>query len=381
MKKILICFIVLFNFLAPQVSGAKEPLDVRVVLLKDAKEVLISVTGPVQIFEGSSKRLLYSNKKGLSRSKIVLGESGCFRIGQLAFKADSIRFTATQKAAISVNKRSYRGTILLCKSEQAGFLVINILDVESYVRGVLNQEISHKWPLEALKAQAVAARTYALYQRQVSSAKKYDVTADTSSQMYGGYLSERRKTNRAINTTYGEVLTYQDRIFETFFCATCGGVTEDAGQLWNVNVVPLRGQRVCPFCCDSPHFQWNFKSDLMSIEKKLAGYSKDKKDLMDIAVFERNKTGRVQFLELVYKRGGSLKISAKDFRALMDSNSIRSTNFFIERKDDDVVFQGKGWGHGVGLCQHGALGMAKKGYSYRQILEFYYPGAKVMKIY
>lgn len=381
MKKSLICLIFFLIFLSPRVSCAKEPLEVRVALLKDAGEVLITVVGPVQIFSGNNKELLYSNKKGLSCSKIALGENGFFKVGQMLFKTDSIRFMTTQKAVILVNKRPFRGLILLCKSEQNGFLVINILDVESYIRGVLNQEISHKWPLDAIKAQAVAARTYALYQRQMNSTKKYDMTADTSSQVYGGYLSERPKTNQAVNATYGEVLTYQNRIFETFFCATCGGVTEDASELWGVDVEPLRGQCVCPFCCNSPHFQWSFRSDLKSIEKKLANYSKDKKELVDIAIFERNKTGRVKFLELVYKGSGALKISAKDFRALMDPNSIRSTNFFIEREDDDVMFHGKGWGHGVGLCQHGAFGMAKKGYSYRQILEFYYPGAKMRKIY
>lgn len=372
---------VLFFLLEAHTSFAKEPLNIRVAISKEAPELLISVTGPVQIIDEKSKELLYSNHKGLGRSRVVLGEDGFFKVGRMVFKSDALTFKVERKAAITVNKRRFRGKVSVFRQANKTILAVNTLDAESYIRGVLNQEISHKWPLEAIKAQAVAARTYVLYQRRMNKTRPYDVTADTSSQVYGGYLSERRKTNRAVNTTYGEVLTYQGRIFETFFCATCGGITEDASELWKVDEQPLRGGSVCPFCSDSPHFQWNVKMDLKSIEQKLGGYSKDKTDLCSVVIFERNKTGRVKQLELSYAKGGKLKITGKDFRAFIGPNIIRSTNFHIVQEGDELIFRGLGWGHGVGLCQHGALGMAKKGYDYNRILEFYYPGAKVVKIY
>ncbi len=368
-------------FLRPSVSFAKEPLEVRVAILKDVPEIVISVAGPVQIVDEKSKALLHSGKKGLPRSKVVLGEDGSFKVGQMVFKTDCLSFIGQRKAALTVNKRRFRGKISVYRNENNNFFVINTLDAESYIRGVLNQEISHQWPLDAIKAQAVAARTYVLYQRLMNKTRPYDVTADTSSQVYGGYLSERRKTNSAVNTTYGEALTYRGRIFETLFCANCGGITENASELWKINAEPLRGGCRCHFCSDSPHFQWRVKLGLKAIEEKLAGYSKNETGLTDIVVVERNNTGRVRQLELSYAQGRKAVISGKDFRALLGANTIRSTNFHITREGDKVVFSGYGWGHGVGLCQYGALGVAKKGYSYRRILEFYYPGAEVVKIY
>ncbi len=299
----------------------------------------------------------------------------------MGFRGSVSTMMATQKAAITVNKRRYRGTISIFINEQERLTVVNTLDAESYIRGVLNQEISHRWHLDAIKAQAVAARTYALYRKKANQAKNYDVMADTSSQVYGGYFSERCRTNRAVNLTYGEVLTYQGCLFEAFFCATCGGVTEDANELWKVNLEPLKGGRACYFCSNAPHYQWRFNTNLKTIQKNLADYSKNAEKLIDIVIMERNATGRVKTLELDYEGGQKVQVCAKDFRALMGFNVMRSTNFYISKEGETILLSGKGWGHGVGLCQYGALGMAKKGYSYRQILEFYYSKARIMKIY
>ena len=241
-------------------------------------------------------------------------------------------------------------------------------------------EISHQWPIEAIKAQAVAARTYAVYQKEAMKSKNYDLMADTSSQVYGGYGSEKRKTNRAVNFTYGEILRYKGKVFPAYFHATCGGVTENASELWKIDIEPLKGERLCSFCLNSPHYYWKATMDLKTIQKKLGGFYKAKGDLGNIVVAERTSTGRVRTLGLKDEKGESFNISAKDFRSLLGPDFIRSTNFSMILDQDRVIFSGKGWGHGVGLCQWGAYGMSRQGYNYKQILEFYYPGAEIIKI-
>lgn len=380
-RQSLFLLVPLFFFFRPQASCAKEPVDIRVAIVKDAPDFFLSVAGPWQIVDAQGSQVLYSDKKGLAYAKVFLAQDAGFKIKGMIFRGAGITIIAAQKAAITVNKRRYRGAISIFINEQGRLIVVNTLDVESYIRGVLNQEISYRWHLDAIKAQAVAARTYALYQRRANKAKKYDVMADTSSQVYGGYFSERCRTNRAVNLTYGEVLTYQGSLFEAFFCATCGGVSEDANELWQVNLEPLKGCRACYFCSNAPHYQWQFNTNLKTIQKNLADYSKTEEKLIDIVIMERNATGRVKTLELDYEGGKKVQACAKDFRALMGSNAMRSTNFYISKEGETIILSGKGWGHGVGLCQYGALGMAKKGYSYRQILEFYYPKARIMKIY
>ena len=161
----------------------------------------------------------------------------------------------------------------------------------------------------------------------------------------------------------------------TFNHATCGGYTEDASLLWNINIPPLKGV-VCYFCQDSPHFNWQEVESFTEIKEKLrkSGYSID--NLKEIVILERDGSSRIKDLKILTDTG-ELKISAKDFRNIIGPNLIKSTNFNLSIEKQDVVFEGKGWGHGVGMCQWGAYFMAKQGFSAPQILEYYYPQTNV----
>lgn len=374
----LLFLIAIVLFLQSTMLFGKEPVKIRVAVLKDLSDATLSVTGSFEIIDARTKEALYQGRN-LSTSKVAATQDG-IKVKKMIFAASAVTVTSKKKAAIIVNNRRYRGDISIFKDAQGKLLIVNILDLESYIKGVLFHEISHRWPLDAIKAQAVAVRTYAMYQKEVMKAKDYDLTADTSSQVYGGYDSEKRKTNRAVNFTNGEVLTYQGKVFPAYFHATCGGITEDASELWKINIVPLKGSRVCSFCLESPHYYWKADLGLKAIEKKLGGQYKLKGELKNISIVERDPSGRVRTLELKDAQGQSLIINAKDFRLAMGPDFIRSTNFSIVFEQDRLIFSGKGWGHGVGLCQWGAYGMSKKGYNYRQILEFYYPGAEIVKI-
>jgi stage II sporulation protein D len=254
--------------------------------------------------------------------------------------------------------------------------VVNDIELEDYVKGILYHEVSHYWPQEALKAQAVVCRTYALYQMGENSGRDYDVTSDVSSQVYGGRAAERYRTNMAVDETKGVVLVYNGNIFPAFFHATCGGNTENAALLWNIDLPALRGV-VCGFCQRSPHLKWyrvialeELKDTLVKAGYRLGG------DIQAIEILGTTGSGRVKELKLQTTKDG-LVISAKDFRNALGPNSIKSTNFKVSISGSDAVFEGLGWGHGVGMCQWGAYFMAKDGRSFQDILKYYYPGAEL----
>ncbi|HQP91671.1 MAG TPA: SpoIID/LytB domain-containing protein [Candidatus Omnitrophota bacterium] len=347
-------------------------------ILKDKEELNLGISGPFEIIDLKTNKILFSGKD-LVLSMVSAQEKGV-RIKNTLYSTDSLLISPKKDISITVNKRKYRGDISIFKDSSLNLMVVNKLDLEYYIKGVLLHEISPKWPMDAIKAQAVAVRTYAMYQKEVMRSKHYDVMADTSSQVYGGYFSEMTKTNLGVSLTEGEVLLYKNKLFPAYFHATCAGTTENASELSKINLEPLRGGRQCGFCATSPHYSWKAEMSLQDIREKLAGRCAFEGELADISVVERNPSGRARTIELKDDFNETCDISAKDFRFLMGPDIFRSTNFTITVEADKVIFSGKGWGHGVGLCQWGALGMAKQGFSYKEILEFYYPGAKIIKL-
>jgi stage II sporulation protein D len=300
------------------------------------------------------------------------------KIGEQDFKICCIRIAPERDATIYINDRRFRGEINLIRTQNLKLTVINTLDIEDYVRGVLYHEVSHLWPLEAIKAQAVATRSFALYQAGLNKDKDFDVSSDIYSQVYGGKTSEKYRTNAAVDKTKGEVLYYLGKILPAFFSATCAGHTEDAANLWNIDLAPLKGV-VCNFCIDSPHYRWRKNFRLKNIEEKLRKADYDVSDIKEIRILKRNSSGRVEVLGVVCRDGSSVKISGKDFRQVIGPNEIKSNNYEIVMKGYYVDFLGHGWGHGVGFCQWGAKAMAEKGYNYIRILKYYYPGAEIRK--
>lgn len=379
MKRKLILFFVflgLASIISPLCSG-KQSVDIRVAISKDKKDALISVTGPFEAIDVRSGKVLTKDTR-LPLSKVSSG-NGAIKIGGAIFNTDTIRIAPKRNGSLYINKRRYKGEAVIFLKEGGRLLIVNKLDIESYIKGVLYHEISHKWPINAIKAQAVAARTYAMYQIETSKTRDFDVNADTSSQVYGGYYSEKRKTNRAVNFTSGQVLKFKGKVFPAYFHATCGGVTESSSELWDIDIAPLKGGRLCTFCVASPHYYWRTSFSLKELQNKLKEKYCLKGDLKDIVVTKRNSNGRIRTLKVIDGSGESFTISAKDFRGVVGPNLIRSTNFTIVFEKNNIVFNGKGWGHGVGLCQWGAYGMSRAGYDYKDILSFYYPGAKIVK--
>jgi len=352
------------------------PEKIRVAIADNADELNLSIKGPYEIRTLETEELLEEGRTFLNIK--VSPFSHGIDFGKKKFKIYAIHIVPQRQPAIYLGKRLYRGSLQIIKTEEGLLRAINIIDLEDYLKGVLFHEVSHRWPMEAIKAQAIASRTFALYQAQQNNHQYYYLKADVSSQVYGGVYAERYRTNKAVSETRGDVLVWKGGLLPAFFHATCGGHTEYAGRLWKVNAKPLKGIR-CVYCKNSPHFFWERDVALTTIEKRLneAGY--DISGIISIKIKGRNPSGRATQLVLKGK-GERIRISAKDFRHILGSRITRSTNFTVTIIGKNAHFQGKGWGHGVGLCQWGAFSMAKKGMTADEILEYYYPGAKVVSI-
>jgi stage II sporulation protein D len=353
-----------------------EPTYIRVGIIRNAKSLNLTLRSPYQIKMLHTDELL-AEGEGLRNTEIFPISNG-IKIGESVFKIYGIKIETKRQGAIYLNNRRFRGSIDLIKNPDQKLLVINRVDIEDYLYGVLRGEVPYRWPLEALKAQAVCARTFALYQDSTSNERDYNLTSDVYSQVYGGKSIERFWTNRAVNRTLGEVLTYQNKIFPTYYHASCGGYTEDAAKIWGVNLPPLKGVKD-PFCKNLPYSRWKKVIALSEIQTKLSTSYKIGR-ISNLITGKRDKSGRIQDIKIVSSKG-KITILANEFRHLIGINLIKSTNFKVKITGKKAVFSGLGWGHGVGLCQWGAYFMARKGYTYKDILEYYYPGAEIRNIY
>lgn len=348
---------------------------VRVAIIQDAASLNLIVNGFYEVSDPGDDTLLF---RGKNLHTTVTAYKEGISIGRQNFNLARIRLEASDRGAIVINGRRFKGDIGLLKSEKSRLSVINYIELEDYIKGILYNETSHYWPIEALKAQAVISRTFALFKTEENLSRDYDVTSDIYSQVYGGRASERQRTNMAVDQTRGQVIAYQGKPFPAYFHATCGGQTEDASRLWQTDIPPLKGV-ICTFCQDSPHYKWHLVMTLKEIAEKLIGSGYKISNLKNITILGRNDSGRVTDLNLV-SDNKNIQIPAKDFRNILGPNTVKSTNFKLSIVDQDVVFEGLGWGHGVGLCQWGDYFMAKQGYKYDQILKYYYPGTDVKTI-
>lgn len=279
--------------------------------------------------------------------------------------------------SVNINEFALSGTIDIKRTSPGKYSIINQLGLEDYTRSVVGEEMSSKWPIEALKAQAVIARTYAMYKKR-AGATDYDLSATVSSQVFTGGAKEKEGPALAARQTQGEVLTYGGEIIEAVYHSTCGGQTEDASDVWG-RPYPYLKSRECSYCQGSPYYVWNRTFSEAQVAKALGacGYVVD--GVKSIRVLERSPSMRVKQLRVIAAPGG-VTIKGGEFRRALGYCNLPSTCFEVRKDGDNFVFTGKGSGHGVGLCQFGAKVMAEQGKDYREILAYYYPGTAIMKM-
>jgi stage II sporulation protein D len=232
--------------------------------------------------------------------------------------------------------------------------------------------------MEAVKAQAVVARSYAVFQREARKNMPYHLESTVMDQVYDGFDGEDSRALRAVRETSGEVLTFNGKVIQAFFHSSCGGHTEAAENVWTFGQPYLQGV-TCKYCLTSPSVAWEQTISLKKLESFLRGGGYKLCGLRGIVPLSRYKTGRINDLSIVFE-GGSLNMPAVAFRKAVGYGVIKCTNFDVRNSGDAIVFSGSGYGHGVGLCQWGAKKRAEDGFSYREILEYYYPGTTLEKI-
>ncbi len=371
---------------------------IRVRLDKSIPQFVLRVEGGCLIDNDEGKPLLHPLSE-LDRSVVAPDpdDPSKLRVGEFRLPGPVVRVLPSEDGTLVYNDRHYRG-YLVARREGNGFLVINVVDIESYLRGVLRGELPRYFHSETYRAQAIVSRTYALYQCYVHGRKRtWDVTADTSSQVYRGRDAEASKSNEAVAATAGIVLAWDGpqgrKIFCTYFSSTCGGMNQNVENVKGGQAPgPLRGGVACKYCKASDWYRWDtvrlHKDRITKDVKRFfvnGGYTHAEKlaRIEEIRVLTKTPNGRAIRLRLIDKNGFVADMRAEDFRLLIDSGrSIKSTHFDVVTESNFIRFEnGRGYGHGIGLCQHGAEGMARDGIRAGQILQHYYPGAALVKAY
>ncbi|MGQ0666928.1 MAG: SpoIID/LytB domain-containing protein [Nitrospiraceae bacterium] len=256
-----------------------------------------------------------------------------------------------------------------------GLLVINQVDLEEYVKGVVPAEVNSGWHPEMLKAQAVAARTYALYQHMLSASRDYDVAAGIQDQVYRGREGIDARVEQAVESTRGLVITHQGAPIYAAFSSTAAGITEDAVIVWSKDLPYLKGVE-CPFDLESPYYQWKASFKLETLEQNLRQQGFTVGTIATLTPLAYSRAGRVATLRILHSKG-ELMLRGEELRKAVGYTVVPSTQFTIESFGPDVVLAGYGAGHAVGLCQWGAKELAELGYAYPSILRYYYPGTEL----
>lgn len=279
---------------------------------------------------------------------------------------------ASPGGLIQVNDLTVMGRISILQGG-GSLTVVNTLPLEDYLKGVVPVEISAEWHPEVLKVQAIISRTYARYQMESNRGKAFDLVSTIEDQVYSGVSREHPAANRAIMDTRGEVLAFDGRILQAFFHSTSAGPTENAMEVWGINLPYLQGVS-CPFDSESPYFEWTVSIPLEQIQQSLKKKGYRIGTIATVSTRSWTRAGRVEEVRILHSKG-ELFVKGPEFRKLLGYTRLPSTRFIIAKTGASLQLQGLGAGHAVGLCQWGAKEMAEKGYSHRAILQHYYPGS------
>ncbi len=352
-----------------------RPPTLRVWLAGVPAEPQVSSAGPCRIvpLDGKAQGRLIA---ALEPVKARLSPEGIF-LGEDVFRCAALDLRPEGPEPIKVDKLTFHGTIRLIRAGER-LAVINIIDAERYLEGVLGSEMPYYWSPEALKAQAVAARTYALYYREQRAGSSWDLTSTVEDQVYKGGTPVRT-IREAVQATRGQVLLHEDKPFPAFYHSTCGGATESPGKaLGRLGFDFIQGVE-CPFCRTSRHYRWQAKIKAEALAKKLASADINVGEPITSvgAVWAEDGTRAVK---VAWPKGEAV-IPVVDFRRAAGRMLVKSGKFKARLRRDELLFSGRGLGHGTGMCQYGARGMADADYTYERILAYYYRDTILKELY
>lgn len=277
---------------------------------------------------------------------------------------------------IGLAGKSYRGDFVIRSrnDDKVGFQIINLVDLDDYLLSVVPSEMPASWNVEGLKAQTIAARSYAIANLGKHQSEGYDLKANTEDQVYLGVQTETENSNRAVAETKGLVLTHEGKTVCAFFHSSGGGHTELAEHVWRKGVPYL--QAVPDFDHQSPHFAWNREIQVASIEEALRKQGKDVGAVLGIFPLTRTSSQRLQNA-LIAGTLQTLIVSGEELRKLFQAPS---SVFNIGQAANAYLLAGRGFGHGLGMSQWGAKYLAEQGYNAAQILSYYYKDVAIQPI-
>lgn len=344
---------------------------VRVLLAEGRPAVTIASAGKVVLTDLTGRQILAHRVGGgyrvtLHRGRVVVRETGTLVPGLIAW--------STNGALLTLDGLPFRGRFDV-QAVSGSLMVVNAVDLEEYLFGVLKDEIPPGWPAEAAKAVAVAARTYAVYRRLRNPDALFHLRATTASQVYGGARGEDARTNWAIRATRGQILTFGGQPFPAFYHSCSGGATEDAMDVFGLEYDTVLGVKD-DFSLACPYVLWVERLTRQQIEDNLARAGYQVGRVLAIQDLIRSRTGRIFQIEVRHSRG-TLVLEGRRFREAMGNDVIRSTDFQVREEGGAFTFVGRGSGHGVGLSQWGAKEMADLAFQHHDILKFYYPLATI----
>jgi stage II sporulation protein D len=358
--------------------------EVKVLIAKSLKKIIVEGIDLQKTIHAQKKTEQYAGRK-----KIAFNCNPSEKISP-AFARNPLLVASLSSPTglVSWGKQKYKGELqLLTNPEKKSCDLVNLVPMEAYLATLLSKEMNGAWPVEALKAQAVAARTYAFERIQrgmgvVNDDKLYHLESSEKDQVSGTYFDITQNTIQATKETEGEILVSPSgKIAPAFFHAKCGGKTLRPDQVWGGVEEGYRSVS-CTFCLKSGTRDWKHAlkgSRLTSmVDQVLKRYYADQIQGSDIKLMPDS----VHNSELRLYAGDRLHIIKKAYlRNLAGREVLPSNNFTLNKVQDEFVVNGQGNGHGVGLCQLGALELAKRGYDYRQILSYYFPRHRMKKVY
>lgn len=403
--------LIILVFSCATIPGLKEEANtsfiripfVRVLLYENSDRARFAAKSSfaVECLAKGEQTVYYSTRPVVVRTEGSLLKVEDHKGGTIQSRLDEVNIIPRgNKTRINVNDKSYRGLMKILPNGE-NVRVINIVYMEDYLRGVVPPELGIRTEdeIESVKAQAVAARTYAMAHLQQYDNAPYDMKSSIIDQVYEGFSVENGLTNRAIDATAGRVLFYQDKYVNAYYHSTCGGSTDDIASIWDRKEVPyLKPVQDSGACSWSKYYRWTevFTEEQLRgrVEQYLSGdRGRDLRigRIRDVTAVETSPGGRV--MKLVIHTDNDIYRFHKDrIRWVVGRTSnadliLPSDRFDIDIERDGagelkrVTFSGKGYGHGVGMCQCGAIGLSRKGWTYDRILTLYYQGAEIKKLY
>lgn len=431
-KKLIVISILILLIFTSNISNAQsEYIDVKISSYIDGKEVGIKSVGGLKVVDDSFNTINQfpedEFKVLVSGSSLTIKNIQGRNLGE--YNIEQVLLTSVDKEEISISNSSYRGYIRFINKKSKS--IINHLKLEEYLYGVLPREMSPSFPIEALKSQAIASRSFALSNINKHASEGYNLCNTTHCQVYSGKSVEKESTNKAIDATVGLAAYYKGEIAQTNFHSTNGGYVESSFGAWGVKYDYLIAKED-KFSINTENANWTLEYTKQELNKKLRAAGINVGELKYLDIISRTDGKRVKELKIV----GTLKeeiITGNRLRNILGNTTMKSTWFYLDdseyiedeifyaiiegrvqplelnsltvlssgksailntnqieiygrklntkdkpnRDSNKIVFEGKGYGHGVGMSQRGAKNMADLGYKYTDIIKHYYPGVEI----